>query len=52
MGSQRLVNTKLQEMKALETPLPPSVCAPSPKWMYAESIHLSDSRADLCHCYD
>ena len=52
MGPQRLVDTKLQEMKALETPLPPIVCALKPQWMSTDSVHLIDSCAALRHCSD
>ena len=33
-------------------PPPPNVCATRPQWMSVESIHLIDSRTDLCHCPD
>ena len=49
---QRLVDAKLQEIKALETPPPTSVCAHRPQWMSADSICLIYSRSVLCRWPD
>ena len=49
LGPLNLVNTKLQDLKVLETLYPPYNHAPRTQWMSEEYLWLIDKRASLCH---